>query len=69
MYVFSYLYLYLLVLDPYIMAKVRMQWKAPKETFKNLTQKERELIEYKSAWDILSKVYKTDGFAGWYSVR
>jgi hypothetical protein len=51
------------------MAKVRMQWKAPKETFKNLTQKERELIEYKSAWDILSKVYKTDGFAGWYSVR
>ena len=51
------------------MAKVRMQWKAPKSTLKNLSQKERELIQYKSAWDILAKVYTTEGFSGWYLVR
>jgi hypothetical protein len=50
------------------MAKVRMQWKASKKAIANLSEKERELIQYKSAWDILQKVYKTEGYIGWYNV-
>ncbi|KAI8930291.1 mitochondrial carrier domain-containing protein [Entophlyctis helioformis] len=54
-----------IVTYPYIMAKVRMQWRPPKD-LGHLTEKEREMIQYKSSLDILRKVYKTDGFAGWY---
>jgi hypothetical protein len=53
---------------PYIMAKVRMQWKAPKDTLKKLTKEQQEQIRYKSAIDILMKVYGTDGLKGWYKV-
>ena len=52
-------------LDPYIMAKVRMQWKPPKNVKFN-NNEDKDNVEYKSAWDILKKVYKTDGFSGWY---
>ena len=50
------------------MAKVRMQWKAPKETLDSLNESQRELLNYKSGLDILLKVYKTEGFQGWYKV-
>jgi hypothetical protein len=49
------------------MAKIRMQWKAPKESLKNLTEEEKHSLKYKSAWDILRKVYVAEGFKGWYS--
>ncbi|KAJ3305445.1 ADP/ATP carrier protein [Kappamyces sp. JEL0829] len=58
-----------LMVDPYIMAKVRMQWKAPKGQTKGLTEKEKQAISYKSAWDILAKIYKAEGLIGWYNVR
>ena len=50
------------LLDPYIMAKVRQQWKAPSE----LNQQDRELLTYHSSIDVLRKVYKDQGFLGWY---
>ena len=50
---------------PYIMAKVRMQWRPPK-SINQLSAKEQQMLRYKSSIDILHKVYKTDGFIGWY---
>ncbi|KAI8370558.1 mitochondrial carrier domain-containing protein [Radiomyces spectabilis] len=44
---------------PYIMAKVRLQWKPSKD------MKDR-VVAYKGALDVLSRVLKTDGFFGWY---
>jgi hypothetical protein len=49
------------------MAKVRMQWKAPKDSLKNLDQKQKDLVQYKSAVDILAKVYRQEGLRGWYN--
>jgi hypothetical protein len=49
------------------MAKVRMQWKASKESVAKLSQKDREFVEYKSATDILRKVYISEGILGWYN--
>lgn len=54
-------------LDPYIMAKVRMQWKPPKDVG-TLSEKEKDAITYKSSWDILQKVLMREGVAGWYNV-
>ncbi|KAI9103039.1 mitochondrial carrier domain-containing protein [Phlyctochytrium arcticum] len=50
---------------PYIMAKVRMQWKPPK-TMASLSAKDQENLTYKSAADILQKTLKNEGIAGWY---
>ncbi|KAJ1546434.1 ADP/ATP carrier protein [Nowakowskiella sp. JEL0078] len=47
---------------PYIMAKVKLQWKPPK----TLGEKERERMRYNSSLDVLKKVLKSDGFIGWY---
>ncbi|KAL2916401.1 hypothetical protein HK105_204157 [Polyrhizophydium stewartii] len=50
---------------PYIMAKVRMQWRPPKN-IDELSDEDREALQYKSSLDILRKVRKSDGFRGWY---
>ncbi|KAG2174542.1 hypothetical protein INT44_006805 [Umbelopsis vinacea] len=44
---------------PYIMAKVRLQWKAPKEM-------EGKIQAYTGSFDVLGRVLKTEGFFGWY---
>ncbi|RCH94697.1 ADP/ATP carrier protein [Rhizopus azygosporus] len=44
---------------PYIMAKVRLQWKPSKE-------KQDKIVPYKGSLDVLARVLKTDGFFGWY---
>ena len=49
------------------MAKIRMQWKAPKST-EGWTKEQKELIQYKGAIDVLRKVFKADGFRGLYKV-
>ncbi|TPX61725.1 hypothetical protein PhCBS80983_g00997 [Powellomyces hirtus] len=51
---------------PYIMAKVKMQWKPPKHVA-TLSQKDRDAVTYKSSIDILQKVFKKEGLAGWYN--
>ncbi|OZJ04224.1 hypothetical protein BZG36_02965 [Bifiguratus adelaidae] len=48
-----------IVTYPYIMAKVRMQYKPPKEL------RERT-PEYKGALDVLARTLKNDGILGWY---
>ncbi|KAI8820775.1 mitochondrial carrier domain-containing protein [Fimicolochytrium jonesii] len=55
-----------IVTYPYIMAKVKMQWKPPKHV-QNLSEKEREAVTYKSSIDILQKVLVREGLAGWYN--
>jgi adenine nucleotide transporter 17 len=47
---------------PYIMAKVRLQWKAPKEM-------EGKIQAYTGSFDVLGRVLKSEGFFGWYKVR
>ncbi|KAL1923603.1 uncharacterized protein VTP21DRAFT_8583 [Calcarisporiella thermophila] len=42
---------------PYIMAKVRMQWKAPRGV---------KMTPYRSGIDVLTRVYKSEGVSGWY---
>ncbi|KAJ3075411.1 ADP/ATP carrier protein [Podochytrium sp. JEL0797] len=59
-----------LITYPYIMAKVRMQWRPPVQRGRTLTTEEattRAAIEYKNAPDVLWKVFQTEGIAGWYS--
>jgi hypothetical protein len=48
------------------MAKVRLQWKPSKTMQGNLSQADLESIRYKSAFDILKRVVRSEGFAGWY---
>ena len=43
---------------PYIMAKTRLQWKPSSASLVN--------PKYKSAWDVLVKIVKSDGFSGLY---
>ncbi|KAJ3332135.1 ADP/ATP carrier protein [Blyttiomyces sp. JEL0837] len=62
---------------PYIMAKVRLQWKPPAKIatkspkYRN-NGKEQTIVEdfdsvhYKNALDVLIKVLKTEGVVGWY---
>ena len=47
---------------PYIMAKVRLQWKPSKEI-------QDKVDPYKGAGDVLARVLKTEGFFGWYKVK
>ncbi|KAJ3299347.1 ADP/ATP carrier protein [Borealophlyctis nickersoniae] len=54
-----------IVTYPYIMAKVRMQW-APPKSVSELSEKDRQLVTYKSSIDVLKKVLSTDGVLGWY---
>lgn len=51
---------------PYIMAKVRLQWKPPKGSETFLSKEDCERIRYKSSWDVLRKVYQEDGVGGLY---
>ncbi|CAG8455985.1 13530_t:CDS:10 [Dentiscutata erythropus] len=60
---------------PYIMAKVRLQWKPPKSDLKDGIDFEeceedssnfKRNIKYKGAIDVLRKVLATDGVQGWY---
>ncbi|KAI8363973.1 mitochondrial carrier domain-containing protein [Choanephora cucurbitarum] len=44
---------------PYIMAKVRLQWKPSKEM-------KDKIVAYKGSVDVLTRVLKTEGFLGWY---
>ncbi|KAF7728085.1 ADP/ATP carrier protein [Apophysomyces ossiformis] len=44
---------------PYIMAKVRLQWKPSKDV-------KDKVVAYKGSVDVLTRVLKTDGFFGWY---
>lgn len=53
---------------PYIMAKVRLQWKPPQQLSDSLSKEELELIKYRSAFDVLRKVYRSEGLIGWYKV-
>ncbi|KAJ3407876.1 ADP/ATP carrier protein [Chytriomyces hyalinus] len=62
-----------IVTYPYIMAKVRMQWRPPvssdasKDPLREGNKKGLEdAIRYKSATDVLSKVWQTEGLLGWY---
>ncbi|KAI3659466.1 hypothetical protein MP638_004528 [Amoeboaphelidium occidentale] len=45
---------------PYIMAKVRLQWKAA-------DYETNEKVRYKDALDVLVRVYKSEGLAGWFN--
>ncbi|KAJ2607937.1 hypothetical protein H4S08_004644 [Coemansia sp. RSA 1365] len=47
---------------PYIMAKVRLQWRPSKE---ELAANGQEIV-YKSSTDVLHKVLRREGVAGWY---
>ncbi|KAI8987899.1 mitochondrial carrier domain-containing protein [Mycotypha africana] len=44
---------------PYIMAKVRLQWRPSREM-------KDKVIAYKGSFDVLARVLQTDGFFGWY---
>ncbi|GBC02413.1 hypothetical protein RclHR1_04600013 [Rhizophagus clarus] len=70
-----------IVTYPYIMAKVRLQWKPPKDgeedddviedgyiinVNKNNKKQSFKHERYTGAIDVLQKVYKVDGFIGWY---
>lgn len=64
-----------IVTYPYIMAKVRLQWKPPKSDLKgddgedvDDSLKHKRNIKYKGAIDVLRKVYATDGIQGLYKV-
>lgn len=63
-----------IVTYPYIMAKVRMQFKPP-TTNKNLdaergdAHEESEFDRHDGAIQILKKTYKKSGFIGWYQVH
>lgn len=48
---------------PLIMAKVRLQWKPSKTDGQVLDQ---DYQPYKSSLDVLKRVYKREGFQGWY---
>ena len=54
-----------IVTYPYIMAKVRLQWKPPVNT-KECSEKELDLVHYTSALDVLKKVYMSEGIRGIY---
>ncbi|KAI8807933.1 mitochondrial carrier domain-containing protein [Cladochytrium replicatum] len=51
---------------PYILAKVRLQWKPPAHAHTSLSDKDRERVSYKSSLDVLKKVLESDGIVGWY---
>ncbi|KAJ3194930.1 ADP/ATP carrier protein [Irineochytrium annulatum] len=50
---------------PYIMAKVRMQWRPPKNVA-GLSEKQINSIKYSGSIDVLKKVFESDGLIGWY---
>ncbi|KAI9261978.1 mitochondrial carrier domain-containing protein [Sporodiniella umbellata] len=49
-----------IVTYPYIMAKVRLQWKPSKET-------QEKRAPYTGALDVLARVLQTEGIFGWYN--
>ncbi|RIA84348.1 mitochondrial carrier domain-containing protein [Glomus cerebriforme] len=54
---------------PYIMAKVRLQWKPPKdddEFIDDVDDNIRKHQKYSGAIDVLRKVLESDGIPGWY---
>ncbi|KAI9331705.1 mitochondrial carrier domain-containing protein [Obelidium mucronatum] len=60
-----------IVTYPYIMAKVRMQWRPVimnSDIDSTLTdEKTREALTYKNATDVLTKVFQSEGILGWYA--
>ncbi|KAI8617496.1 mitochondrial carrier domain-containing protein [Chytriomyces sp. MP71] len=62
-----------IVTYPYILAKIRMQWRPPKSQNEEKSQISAEskmlqdAVNYKSAQDVLVKVFQTEGLIGWYA--
>ncbi|KAJ3415669.1 ADP/ATP carrier protein [Chytridiales sp. JEL 0842] len=54
-----------IVTYPYIMAKVRMQWRPPRSA-EGLSAKQQAALRYTGSLDVLRKVYASDGILGWY---
>ncbi|KAJ2742684.1 hypothetical protein GGI20_004303 [Coemansia sp. BCRC 34301] len=48
---------------PYIMAKVRLQWRPSQEE----REQAGDSVVYRSSADVLRKVLRTEGLAGWYT--
>ncbi|KAI0238277.1 hypothetical protein L0F63_006601 [Massospora cicadina] len=46
---------------PYIMAKVRLQWKAPRHIVES-----SGYAPYKDSLDVLKRIFRNKGFPGWY---
>jgi solute carrier family 25 (peroxisomal adenine nucleotide transporter), member 17 len=57
-----------IVTYPYIMAKVRMQFKPPKSDIEHESQDDSDIDRHDGAVQILRKVYNKTGFLGWYQV-
>jgi len=55
-----------IVTFPYILAKVKLQWKPPKELTEGQSAEAIEKLKYKNSLDVLRKVYETEGIGGWY---
>jgi hypothetical protein len=55
-----------IVTYPYIMAKIRMQWKPDRQ---KLSNEQIEETKYTSPSDVLVKIYKSEGVNGWYTVN
>ncbi|KAI8837867.1 mitochondrial carrier domain-containing protein [Chytridium lagenaria] len=60
-----------IVTYPYIMAKVRLQWKPPAPEELALTNEKHDdlhaMVRYKNTLDVLRKVLRSEGFVGWYT--
>lgn len=66
-----FLFDYIQVTYPYIMAKVRVQARGADDS-EDAAEKgvasAKKAPKYNGALDVLSKVYKENGFVGWYKV-
>lgn len=51
---------------PYIMAKVKLQWKPSKSIREKMTEADKDRLHYKNSLDVLNKVLESDGILGWY---
>ncbi|RKP03652.1 hypothetical protein CXG81DRAFT_9275 [Caulochytrium protostelioides] len=52
---------------PYIMAKVRLQWRPTDHVLASLSPREREAMTSRTAFDVLAKSYRDGGLRAWYS--
>lgn len=41
------------IIDPYIMAKVRLQWKIPKALENQLSESDKASLQYRNALDVI----------------
>ncbi|TPX44706.1 hypothetical protein SeMB42_g02354 [Synchytrium endobioticum] len=51
---------------PYIMAKVKLQWKPPKTAVDKMSDADKDRLHYKNSVDVLAKVLESDGVLGLY---